>query len=89
MGVIIVTTVFAYDSIMKQHPWRWKALAIALVGLLLLIFVFFAHPLDCIAAYCGHFYLQIIKFKTLKGISFSPSDTIILICRFCKNDKIV
>lgn len=44
MGLAIVMVIFCYDSILKQYPWRWKALTTAIFGFLLFIFLFFDQP---------------------------------------------
>ena len=41
MGLAIVISIFVYDSILKQYPWRWKALTSAIFEFLLIIFLFF------------------------------------------------
>ena len=46
MGLAIITSVFSYDSILKQYPWRWKALMTLVAGFLLIIFLFFDRPVD-------------------------------------------
>jgi hypothetical protein len=46
LGLAIITAAFSYDSILKKHPWRWKAATIILGGFILSIFVFFDHPLE-------------------------------------------
>ena len=45
MGLGIVVAVYSYDSLLKQYLWRWKVLALAMIGCLLFIFLYFDFPL--------------------------------------------
>jgi hypothetical protein len=51
MGLAIVTAIFLYDRVLKQCSWRWKALTIAIAGLILVIFLISDHPLAWILAH--------------------------------------
>jgi hypothetical protein len=46
IGLGIVMMLFFYDSMMKQRPWRWKALVTIVAGFFLIIFLFVARPLE-------------------------------------------
>jgi hypothetical protein len=48
MGLGIITAVFCYDCILRQFPWRWKALAATAAGILISIFIFVSQPLQWI-----------------------------------------
>jgi hypothetical protein len=46
LGLGIVMAVFSYDRILKQYPWRWKALTTAMAVFVVLISLIYDHPID-------------------------------------------
>lgn len=45
-GLAIVTVVFAYDGILKQYAWRWKALVAVVAAFITGVCVISSHPIE-------------------------------------------
>jgi hypothetical protein len=46
LGLVIVMAAFSYDRILKQYPWRWKALTTAIAAFIILISLISDRPIE-------------------------------------------